>query len=130
MTRTITAPYEITQWDEVAYDTPGEGPALARVTVVKAFTGPLQGTSVAELLTAQGPGGNGYVASERLAVALDGREGTFVLQHGGSDDPTGESRTFGSVVPGSGTGGLAGLRGTVRFAHDADGARMTLAYEL
>ena len=57
---------------------------------------------------------------------LDGRAGTFVLQHGATGAPDGSPFMFGHVVPGSGTGALAGLRGTVRMEHE----RYTLDYEL
>lgn len=126
---TITASFEIEGWDEAVYDAPAEGHTLARTTVRKRFSGPLQGTSFAELLTAGGEGGQGYVASERVEGTLDGRRGSFVLQHGGIADER-EQRAFGSVVPGSGTGELVGLRGDGVYAHDDDGARLALTYTL
>ena len=52
-----------------------------------------------------------------------------MLQHGGIGDDTGQ-HAFGHIVPGSGTGELRGLRGEAAFAHDADGARLTLTYSL
>jgi hypothetical protein len=122
MPQTCTATFEITGWDETRYDEPAEGPPLARATVRKRFSGPLVGTSVAELLTA---GRSGYLASERVDGALEGRSGTFVLQHGGVGD-----HAFGHIVPGSGTGELAGLSGEAVFAHDDAGARVTLTYTL
>lgn len=129
MPQTVTATFEITGWDETRYDEPLDGPPLARATVAKRFAGGIEGTSVAQVLTAQGPGGAGYLASERVEGALDGRRGTFVLQHGGVGDEAGE-HAFGHVVPGSGTGELAGLRGEAVFAHDDAGARVTLTFTL
>ena len=122
---TITAAFEITGWDETPYDEPADGPKLSRATVGKRFTGPLVGTSTAVLLMAQSDQGRGYVASERVEGTLDGRVGTFVIQHGGLDDLT-EQRSFGSIVPGCGTGELANLRGEAVFQHDESGARLTL----
>ncbi len=60
---------------------------------------------------------------------LAGRTGTFVLQHTGEVDGD-EQRTSGVVLAGTGTDGLAGLRGTVAFAHAQSGAKLTLDYEL
>jgi hypothetical protein len=125
----IVAPFEITGWDEDPYLRPDVGPKLSRVTVRKHFTGPLHGDSVAELLTVQGDRGQSYVGSERVEASLEGRSGTFVIQHGAAMGP-GESRSFGHVVPGSGTGDLAGLRGDASFEHDDAGARLLLSYEL
>lgn len=123
--RTLTTDFEVTGWEPNVYDEPGEGPALARVTVRKTFRGVIDGTSVAEVLTADGPNGRGYVASERFAGAVDGRNGTLVFQHCGLDDGD-APYTFGHIVPGSGTGQLAGLSGEITFLHDASGAHVTL----
>ena len=126
---TVTAAFEITGWDGTTYEEPAEGPKLTRATIHKRFSGPIEGSSVTELLTAQGEAGSGYVASERIEGTLEGRGGTFVLQHGGIGDES-EQRAFGHVVPGSGTGELRGLRGTAVYAHDEDGARLTLSFTL
>lgn len=124
-----TTEFEIAAWDsEVWHESPG-GPKLSRATIRKRFTGPLEGESVAEFLGTESEGGRGYVAAEVVEGVLDGRRGTFVIQHGGIDDgsrPVG----FGDIVPGSGTGELAGIRGEARFEHDAAGARLTVTYVL
>jgi Protein of unknown function (DUF3224) len=114
----ITATFEIIGWDETSYDAPEEGPPLVRASVRKRFSGPLEGTSAAEVLIT---GREGYLASERVDGVLEGRRGTFVIQHGGVGD-----RAFGHIVPASGTGELAGLSGEAVFAHDDAGARLTL----
>jgi hypothetical protein len=123
--RTLVAQFEVTGWEPNVYDEPGEGPALARVVVRKTFRGVVDGTSVAEVLTAAGPAGRGYVACERFVGAVEGRTGTLVFQHCGIDDGD-APYAFGHIVPGSGTGQLAGLCGTVAFVHDASGAHVTL----
>lgn len=75
--------------------------------------------------------GAGYVVSERVTGKLEGRAGTFVIQHGGVMGAGTAPRTFGHIVPGSGTGGLAGLAGTVTIDRAADGTHtMTLDYDL
>jgi hypothetical protein len=126
---TVTIPFEITGWDEEPYDTPAEGPPLVQTLVRKRFDGALTGTSVTRLLTARNEDGAGYVASERVTGRLDGRTGTFVLQHAAVGDAS-EQHQYGHVVPGSGTGELTGLRGTCVYAHDDAGARVTLTYTL
>jgi hypothetical protein len=115
--------FEITGWDaQPPYDAPTDRPPLARITVRKRFSGPLEGESVAELLVC---GETGYVASERVTGRLDGRDGSFVIQHGGTARD-GEPWQFGNVIPGSGAGELAGLRGIVLMEHE----KYTLDYEL
>jgi hypothetical protein len=124
MSTQVKATFTITRWDEEGYGT-GE-PKLARVDVGKTFTGSLEGTSNAQLLTcASADGSAGYVGSEQFTGTLDGHTGTFVLQHGATISPTGPN-FFGHVVPGSGTGELVGLTGTARMEHEL----ITLDYDL
>ncbi|GAA4897994.1 DUF3224 domain-containing protein [Actinomycetospora straminea] len=104
----------------------GRGPATGRTLLRKTYSGPLQGTAVAELLTTQGEGGAAYLAQERVVGDLEGRAGSFVLQHGASGGDGQEMRQWAFVVAGSGTGGLEGLRGTGVVAHEL----LTLDYEL
>ena len=118
---TATARFDVTSWEPTVYDQPEEGPALTRVALTKTFEGDLAGESVGEGLFCglQDPGaGAGYMVSERVTGRLGGRAGTFVMQHGGLAAPEAEPRSFGSIVPGSGTGQLTGLRGTVAFGSD------------
>ena len=130
-TTTVVVPFAITAWDETPYDEPADGPPLARIEVAKRFTGALTGTSTALVTTAQGPAGAGYVATERVTGSLDGRDGTFVLQHGamGPMDDAGAMHQWGHVVPGSGTAALAGLAGDALFARQPDDSHtLTLTY--
>ncbi len=105
---------------------------MTRTVVKKTFSGALTGSSVAELLTCESESGSaGYVAMERVDGTLDGRAGTFVIQHGGLyDAATGEAIPYGAIVPGSATGELAGLRGSAEYRHDDQGAILTLHYEI
>jgi hypothetical protein len=136
MSTRATASFDVTGWDETAYDEPAEGPRLARVTVRKVFRGDLEAESVGEGLLCRSDAdaldaGGGYVVSERVVGRLGGRAGTFVLQHGGLGGAGTAPRTFGHVVPGSGTGDLNGLRGRVEIRVTEDGAHtLTLDYDL
>jgi hypothetical protein len=123
----VTGEFEVVGWDDTLYfesDEPN-GTKLARVTVRKTFTGALTGTSVTEVLTAGGGTGRGYVASELFEGSIDGRTGTVVFQHGGVGDES-ASEAFGAIVPGTGSGELTGLRGSVVYRHDETGAVVTL----
>lgn len=126
---TLTVAFEILDWDETSSGSLVEGWQLARATVRKRFSGGLEATSVAEVTTTGQGTGRAYSALERIDGTLAGRAGSFLLQHGGAGDETG-AESFGHVVPGTGTGELAGLRGEAVFAHDEDGARITLTYVL
>ena len=104
----------------------------ARVRVAKTFAGDLVGTGSVELLAARaGEGaGAGYVALERIEGSLHGREGAFAVLHLGLDTGVAQEGRW-PIVPGSGTGALAGIRGEGRIAIDADGGHaFELDYEL
>lgn len=131
-----TASFEVTGWDQEPYGDGGDGPSLSRATVRKAFTGDLTGDSTAELLMCQADtsdldAGAGYVASERVTGRLGGQDGSFVMQHWGVSGGGQAPRSFGHIVPGSGTGALEGISGEVEISVAADGAHaLTLDYEI
>lgn len=122
--------FEITRWEEASYAAddplhlrPADGPLLARVLIAKRYRGALEGEAVGEVQTCDQ---QGYVAMERVSGVLDGRRGSFVLQHGAAQDADGAPLQFGWIVPGSGTGELAGIAGSARVAHE----RLTLDWTL
>ncbi|RDK06364.1 DUF3224 domain-containing protein [Cupriavidus lacunae] len=88
------------------------GAALGRRSIDKVFSGDLQGNSHGEMLAAGTAvaGSAGYVAMELVSGVLNGRSGTFVLQHSGTMTRGAPSLRV-SVVPDSGTGELLGLSG-------------------
>ena len=98
-----------------------EGVSLGRMLLDKRFEGDLAGTGQGQMLTALTPvkGSAGYVAIERFTGSLNGLAGGFVFQHSGTMDQ-GAQRLSISVVPGSGSGALAGLQGDFRI-HIVDG---------
>ena len=87
-------------------------PTLGRMTLDKQFHGDLERTSKGQMLTAgtEVKGSAGYVAIEKVTGTLNGRTGTFILQHTGTMD-RGALHLSITVVPDSGTGQLKGLTG-------------------
>ena len=87
---------------------------LGRMSLDKQFHGDLEATSAGEMLAAmtEVKGSAGYVAMERVSGTLQGRRGTFVLQHTGTMN-RGEPQLSVKVVPDSATGDLAGLAGAM-----------------
>jgi uncharacterized protein DUF3224 len=111
------------------YDQPAEGPALVRIHVEEDFSGDIEGTGVAEFLQAQvSADAASFVGIERVSGSIAGRTGTFVLQDQGTLTGTRVTGRW-SVVPGSGTGELAGLRGDGGFTAElGQSADITLDY--
>jgi len=87
---------------------------IGRFSLDKQFRGDLEGTSVGQMLAigTEVTGSAGYVAMERVSAKLDGRAGTFALQHTGTMN-RGEAELSVTVVPDSGTNELTGLSGSM-----------------
>ena len=88
------------------------GLTVSRLSIDKQFHGDLQATSKGEMLAARSAiqGSASYVALEKVTGSLQGRAGTFVLQHSGTMT-RGVPQLFVTVVPDSGTQQLLGLSG-------------------
>jgi hypothetical protein len=89
-------------------------PSIGRMALQKVFEGDMVGSAHGQMLAVRSDvkGSAGYVAMDRVAATLDGRSGTFALQHSGMMD-RGTPQLRISVVPDSGTGELAGIAGTL-----------------
>lgn len=90
----------------------GEDAALGRMSIDKQFSGQLTASSKGEMLAFRSPvkGSAGYVAMELVTGTLNGKRGSFVLQHTGSMDRGAQQLSI-TIVPDSGTGELAGISG-------------------
>ena len=128
--------FKVTGWEELPYGEESAGPHLGEALVAKHYQGDLVGEGRARLLmcraSTEGPLQDaGYIVSEQVTGSLGGREGSFVLHHWGIAEAGQPPRTAGHVVPGSGTGELAGLSGTMEIRVDADGTHtLALDYEI
>jgi hypothetical protein len=124
-----SAPFINDRYDEEPYGE-AEGAELARVHISRTFTGDLEGTSTAELLISKSEGGGGYVGQDVVSGTLGGRSGGFVFQHAGLIGPEGVTNT-GTIVPGTGTGELAGITGEGTMLADDEGNHtLRLDYQL
>lgn len=110
---------------------PGAAPdAHGRMILTKTFHGDIEATGEGEMLATMGPDQSGvYVAIERVRGAVGGRAGTFSLVHSGLMDRGAPDLSI-LVVPGSGTGDLAGLAGVFHLTIEGGVHRYDLEYTL
>lgn len=115
----------------IAADEVTTGTALGRFSLDKQYHGPLEATAKGEMLSAGNPasGSAGYVAIEEVTGTLDGRKGTFAMQHWGSMH-AGNFYLRVEIVPGSGTADLEGIAGTLTITNDAGKHSYALDYTL
>jgi len=84
-----------------------------RMSIDKRFQGDLEGTSQGEMLTAmtEVQGSAGYTAIEKVQGTLQGRKGSFILQHFALMARGVPGEWTVQIVPDSGTEGLKGITG-------------------
>ncbi|MBP6597523.1 MAG: DUF3224 domain-containing protein [Arenimonas sp.] len=111
MTREVAGAFDVKLAPQPA-DERELGAAIGRMSLDKQFHGPLQAHSQGQMLAFRSAveGSAGYVAMELVSGTLEGRSGSFVLQHSGTRDRGAMSLDL-QVVADSGTGELTGLRG-------------------
>lgn len=110
---------------------PIEDATLGRMAIDKEFTGPLtaqsKGMMTAFMTATKGSGG--YVAIEKVTGKLEGREGTFVLQHSSIMERGAQQQNI-FVIPDSGTGELLGLTGKMLIRIEAGKHFYDFSYRL
>jgi hypothetical protein len=110
---------------------PPDPSGIGRLDLAKTWSGDLAGTGQGLMLSAGDPaqGRAGYVALEVVEGTLHGRSGSFAFQQLGVMRD-GDQELHYLVVPGSGTGDLAGIAGTLALTIDERGHTYELTYAL
>jgi hypothetical protein len=128
--------YTVKSWDEKTWDgkpwNEVPGSKLTHSKVTQTFTGGIEGEAICQQLVAySGDTYASFVGLHHVTGSVDGRSGSFVLQSSGIyTDNTARVTWF--VVPGSGTGELAGLSGQGSYTagqEDYPNVPYTLDYE-
>ena len=104
---------------------------IGRLAIAKTWSGDLAGTGHGLMISAGDPtlGSAGYVALETFDGSLHGRAGTFAFQQLGVMHD-GDQHLDYRIVPGSGTGALVGITGTLALTIDERGHTYVLTYAL
>ena len=124
-----TGRIEVKTYEPQPYEEVDGGPNLVEIHVTETFSGDIEGEGVVRFLQAvRDDGSASFVGIERVTGSIAGRQGSFLLQDAGTlEGSTVKGDWF--VVPGSGTGELAGLRGEGGFqAELGQHAAITLDY--
>jgi hypothetical protein len=122
----------IDSWNEEPYRELADGQKWTRAEVTLTGDGDLASGSFESLMYYRPDGTGTYVMLMHLTGTLDGRSGSLVLQGSGTYEGK-TARVTSTVVPGSGTGGLAGITGSaesVSTSADYPNMPLTLRYEL
>lgn len=110
---TLETKLRIDNWDESALDEFDDGRKTTRALVrLREGVDGLQSGSASMLAYYHPDGTSQYVTLLSLSGRLDERSGTVVFRGEGAYDGTTASSRM-TVIPGSGTGGLAGMSGSL-----------------
>jgi hypothetical protein len=116
MTTHAEATFRVDSWDETPWDERDGRPKMTRAEVTKSFEGDLEGKSTLQYLMVYQPNGSAdFVGMERIVGTLAGLRGSFVLHHVGIFNGGAATGTW-TIVDGSGTDALQGIRGESEFS--------------
>jgi hypothetical protein len=124
--------FKIESWDEKPYAEVEGGGKLTRASVRQALSGDIEGDAAVEwLMCYRADQTADFVGLQRVTGRLGERSGSFIVRQEDGRFDGGEARARLSVVPSSGTGELAGLRGEGELVAPRGGqASFTLDYRL
>ena len=120
-------PFDVTITpQEAAADT-----SVARMLLYKEFHGDLDAIAHGEMMAAHEPltGAGVYVALDRVTGTLHGKSGSFLIAHRGIANADGQQLDI-VIVPGSGTGQLTGIAGSVGIEIEEKKHFYTIDYTL
>jgi Protein of unknown function (DUF3224) len=120
---------DVKTYEPQPYDQLDEGPDLVEIHVTETFSGDIEGEGIVRFLQAiRADGSASFVGIERVTGSIAKRRGSFLLQDAGTLEGNLVKGDW-FVIPGSGTGELAGLRGEGGFeAELGQHASITLDY--
>ena len=106
--------------------------SLGSLAMDKTYHGGLEAAAKGEMLSAGNPasGNAGYVAIERITGTLEGKAGSFALIHLGTMTAGNAPSMNVLISPGSGTGALEGISGTMTIVREGGKHSYVLEYAL
>jgi len=121
--------FDVTVTPQTTVDKTNE--PFERLLITKEFHGDLEATSKVVMLGSRGPveGSGGYVALELITGKLNGKSGSFVLQHKGTMSK-GAFMIDVTVIPDSATDQMTGLSGSMAIVIEGNKHSYSFEYTL
>ncbi len=122
--------FDITSMSEDVYHEAEGDARLARARGTQRFSGDIEGDGQVEWLNCYTRSGRARLLGlQRISGSLGGRRGSFVIEAIATHDGTRSTGTW-TVVDGSGTGDLAGIRGSGGFEAESRTVPYHLEYDV
>lgn len=114
MNQQAKGPFDVKLTPQKGDNPPAEKSGVGRMSIDKQYHGDLEASGLGEMLAIRcaTTGSAGYVAMERVSGTLQGRRGSFVLQHNATMTRGTPYQNI-VVVPDSGSGDLERISGTM-----------------
>lgn len=119
--------FQITGWDETAYQENADGSKKTHAKITQEYCGDISGSSELQyLMSYQSDGSAVFTGFETISGTVAEKSGTLTLQHSGKFENGVASSNF-VIVADSGSGELSGITGSGRFKSGQGG---TANYQL
>lgn len=113
--------YQITGWDEKAYNENEDGSKQSLAKITCTFSGDIEGTSEVQYLMAYGRDGTAnFSGFETITCKVNGKQGQLVLQHAGKYENSVATSEF-SILSNAGAGELQQASGTGSYQSTENG---------
>ena len=121
----VTGTFKVLGWEEKSYDA-ADLPQLTHASVSEELQGGIEGeASIRYLLASHEDRTASFIGLARVVGRIGEREGTFVMQDVGTFQ-NGVAKGKWTILSGTSTGDLEGIRGDGFFDTSHDNARYTL----
>jgi hypothetical protein len=113
--KTAKAEFQVTNWDEQPYLELTGDSKLTRAAITQTYSGDITGDGAAESLMFYAEDGSATIVSlQRVTGSIGNKSGSFMIESRATFGASGARGTW-SVITGSGTRQLQGLKGKGRF---------------
>jgi hypothetical protein len=113
--------FQITGWDETPYDEGEGGDKKSHAKITQSYSGAIEGSSELQyLMSYQSESSAVFVGFEVVTGKIDGKTGSFTIQHNGKFENGVASSNF-VIVPNSASGGLVNIEGSGSFVSGESG---------
>lgn len=113
--------FQITGWDESPYIESEDGSKKSHAKITQNYSGIIEGTSELQyLMSYQSSSSAVFVGFEIVTGKVNGKSGSFTIQHNGKFEKGVASSNF-TIVPSSGTGELERIEGSGSFESGESG---------
>ncbi len=113
--------FQITSWDETSYTENEDGSKKSHAKITQNYNGIIEGSSELQILMSyQSTASALFVGFEVITGKVNGKSGSFTIQHNGKFENGVASSNF-IIVPNSGTGEISKIEGSGLFKSGESG---------